>query len=105
MGNGNHNFQRFVQNRSRSLRGNSQAQLAESHGHVHQSALRPITTTQVSQSVRRYLKTVASAEIHRAAGARGRFTPGRWDGQVNQALGALKALRSDMADAESGEAS
>ena len=45
-----------------------------------ETPLRPISTTQVSQSVRRYLKTVASAEIHRAAGARGRFTPGRWDG-------------------------
>ena len=37
MGNRNHNFQRFVQNRSSSLSGNPQAQLAESHGHVHQS--------------------------------------------------------------------
>ena len=37
MGNGNHNFQRFVQNRSRSLKGNSQAQVAGNHGHVHQS--------------------------------------------------------------------
>ena len=37
MGNRNYNFQRFVQNRSRSLKGNSQAQLAGNHGHVHQS--------------------------------------------------------------------
>ena len=38
MGNRNYNFQRFVQNRSRSSRGSSQAQLPESHGHVHRSA-------------------------------------------------------------------
>ena len=37
MGKRNYDFQRFVQNRSRSLKGNSQAQLAESHDHVHQS--------------------------------------------------------------------
>ena len=70
-----------------------------------ETPLRPITTTQVSQSVRRCLKTVARAEIHRATGGWGRFTPEWWDGQANQALGALKALRSAMADAESGEAS
>ena len=38
MGKRNHNFQRFVRNRSRSLKGSSQAQLPENHGHVHQSA-------------------------------------------------------------------
>ena len=38
MGKRNHNFQRFLQNRSRSLAGNSQAQLPKNHGHVHQSA-------------------------------------------------------------------
>ena len=37
MGSRNRNFHRFVQNRSHSLRGNSQAQLAGNHGHVHQS--------------------------------------------------------------------
>ena len=105
MGNGNHNFQRFVQNRPRSLRGNSQAQLAESHGHVHQSALRPITTTQVSQSIRRYLKTMASAEIHRATGGWKEYRPEWWDGQANQALGALKALRTAMAEANGGDPS
>ena len=62
--------------------------------------LRPITTTQVSQSVRRYLKTVASAEIHRATGGWGRFTPDWWEQQENEALGALKALRSAMADVQ-----
>ena len=65
-----------------------------------ETPLRPITTTQVSQSVRRYLKTVASAEIHRATGGWGRFTPEKWDEQANQALGALKALRSAMADVQ-----
>ena len=65
-----------------------------------ETPLRPITTTQVSQSVRRYLKTVASAEIHRATGGWGRFTPEWWDGQANQALGALKALRSAMANVQ-----
>ena len=105
MGNRNHDFQRFVQNRSSSLSGNPQAQLAESHGHVHQSALRPITTTQVSQSIRRYLKTVARAEIHRATGGWKEYSQAWWDGQANQVLGALKALRSAMADAESEEAS
>ena len=38
MGKRNYDFQRFVQNRARSLKGNSQAQLAESHGHVHRAA-------------------------------------------------------------------
>ena len=37
MGKRNHNFHRFLHNRSRSLKGNSQAQLVESHDHVHQS--------------------------------------------------------------------
>ena len=37
MGKQNHNFQRFVQNRSRSLKGNSQTQMTGNHGHVHQS--------------------------------------------------------------------
>ena len=66
-----------------------------------ETPLRPITTTQVSQSIRRYLKTVASAEIQRATGGQGRFTPEWWDEQANQALGALKALRSAMADVPS----
>ena len=70
-----------------------------------ETPLRPITTTQVSQSVRRYLKTVARAEIHRATGGWKYYPPEWWAGQANQALGALKALRSAMADAESGEAS
>jgi len=70
-----------------------------------ESPLRQIATTQVSQSIRRYLKAVASAEIHRATGGWGRFTPEWWAEQANEALGALKALRSAMADAESGEAS
>ena len=64
-----------------------------------ETPLRPITTTQVSQSVRRYLKTVASAEIHRATGGWKRYPPEWWDGQANEALGALKALRSAMAEA------
>ena len=66
-----------------------------------ETPLRPITTTQVSQSIRRYLKTVARAEIQRATGGQGRFTPEWWDEQANQALGALKALRSAMADVPS----
>jgi len=66
-----------------------------------ETSLTPITTTQVSQSIRRYLKTVASAEIQRATGGQGRFTPEWWDEQANQALGALKALRSAMADVPS----
>ena len=37
MGKRNHNFQRFVRNRSGSLKGSSQAQLPENHGHAHQS--------------------------------------------------------------------
>ena len=65
-----------------------------------ETPLRPITTTQVSQSVRRYLKTVASAEIHRATGGWKKYPPEWWDEQANQALGALKALRSAMADVQ-----
>ena len=65
-----------------------------------ETSLKPITTTQVSQSIRRYLKTVARAEIQRVTGGQGRFTPEWWDEQANQALGALKALRSAMADAQ-----
>ena len=70
-----------------------------------ETSLRPITTAQVSQSIRRYLKTVASAAIHRATGGWGRFTPEWWDGQANEALGALKALRSAMAEASGGDPS
>ena len=70
-----------------------------------ETPLRPISTTQVSQSIRRYLKTVASAAIHRATGGWGRFTPEWWDGQANEALGALKALRSAMAEANAGDQS
>ena len=70
-----------------------------------ETSLRPITTAQVSQSIRRYLKTVASAAIHRATGGWERFTPEWWDGQANEALGALKALRSAMAEANAGDQS
>ena len=38
MGKRNYDFQRFVQNRARSLKGNSQAQLPKNHGHVHRAA-------------------------------------------------------------------
>ena len=65
-----------------------------------ETPLRPITTTQVSQSIRRYLKTVASAKIHCATEGWGRFTPDWWEQQENEALGALKALRSAMADVQ-----
>ena len=70
-----------------------------------ETSLRPITTTRVSQSIRRYLKTVASAAIHRATGGWGRFTSEWWEGQANEALGALKALRSAMAEANGGDPS
>ena len=65
-----------------------------------ETPLRPITTTQVSQSIRRYLKTVASAEIQRATGVWKEYPQEWWDEQANQALGALKALRSAMADVQ-----
>ena len=66
-----------------------------------ETSLRPITTRQVSQSVRSYLKTVASAEIQRATGVWKEYPQEWWDEQANQALGALKALRSAMADVPS----
>ena len=61
--------------------------------------LRPISTTQVSQSIRRYLKTIASAEIHRATGGWKEYPPEWWDRQANEARGALTARRSAMAEA------
>ncbi len=67
-----------------------------------ETSLRPITTTQVSRASRTYLKTVATAKIHRATGGWGRFTPEWWSRQANEALGALKALRSAMAEAYEG---
>ena len=70
-----------------------------------ETPLRPITTTQVSQSIRRYLKTVARAEIHRATGGWKEYPQEWWDGQANQALGALKALRTAMAEANGGDPS
>ena len=70
-----------------------------------ETSLRPITTSQVSQSIRRYLKTIASAEIHRATGGWKNYPPEWWDGQANQALGALKALRSAMAEVSGGDPS
>ena len=70
-----------------------------------ETPLRPITTTQVSRVTRTYLKTVAMAKIHRATGGWGRFTPKWWDGQANEALGALKALRTAMAEANGGDPS
>jgi len=70
-----------------------------------ETSLRPITTAQVSQSIRRYLKTVASAAIHRATGGWGRFTSEWWAEQANESLGALKALRSAMAEANAGDQS
>ncbi len=70
-----------------------------------ETPLRPITTTQVSQSVRSYLKTVASAEIQRATGVWKEYPQEWWDEQANQALGALKALRSAMAEANAGDQS
>ena len=68
-----------------------------------ETPLRPITTSQVSQSIRRYLKTIASAEIHRATGGWKEYPPEWWNGQANQALGALKALRTAMAEANRGD--
>jgi len=70
-----------------------------------ETSLRSITTAQVSQSMRTYLKTVASAAIHRATGGWGRFTPEWWAEQANESLGALKALRSAMAEANVGDQS
>ena len=70
-----------------------------------ETSLRSITTAQVSQSMRTYLKTVASAAIHRATGGWGRFTSEWWAEQANEALGALKALRSAMAEANAGDQS
>ena len=70
-----------------------------------ETPLRPITTSQVSQAIRRYLKTIASAEIHRATGSWKEYSPEWWDGQANQALGALKALRTAMAEANGGDPS
>ena len=70
-----------------------------------ETSLRPITTAQVSQSIRRYLKTVASAAIHRTTGGWGRFTSEWWAEQANESLGALKALRSAMAEANVGDQS
>jgi len=70
-----------------------------------ETSIRSVTTAQVSQSIRRYLKTVASAAIHRATGGWGRFTSEWWEGQANEALGALKALRSAMAEANAGDQS
>ena len=70
-----------------------------------ETPLRPISTTQVSRVTRTYLKTVAMAKIHRATGGWGRFTPKWWDGQANEALGALKALRTAMAEANGGDPS
>ena len=70
-----------------------------------ETPLRPIITTQVSRVTRTYLKTVAMSKIHRATGGWGRFTPEWWDGQANQALGALKALRTAMAEANGGDPS
>ena len=70
-----------------------------------ETPLRPITTSQVSQSIRRYLKTIASVEIHRATGGWKEYPPEWWNGQANQALGALKALRTAMAEANGGDPS
>ena len=70
-----------------------------------ESPLRQIATTQVSRATRTYLKTVAMAKIHRATGGWGRFTPEWWSRQANEALGALKALRSAMAEANGGDPS
>ena len=70
-----------------------------------ESPLRQIATTQASRATRTYLKTVAMAKIHRATGGWGRFTPEWWSRQANEALGALKALRSAMAEANGGDPS
>ena len=70
-----------------------------------ETSLRPITTTQVSRASRTYLKTVATAKIHRATGGWGRFTSEWWEEQSTEALGALKALRSAMAKASGDDQS
>ena len=70
-----------------------------------ETPLRPITTTQVFRVARTYLKTLARAKIHRTTDGWGRFTAEWWDGQANEALGALKALRSAMAEANGGDPS
>ena len=68
-----------------------------------ETPLRPITTTQVFRVARTYLKTLARAKIHRTTDGWGRFTAEWWDGQSNEAIGALKALRSAMAEANRGD--
>ena len=68
-----------------------------------EAPLRPITTTQVFRVARTYLKTLARAKIHRTTDGWGRFTAEWWDGQSNEAIGALKALRSAMAEANRGD--
>ena len=70
-----------------------------------ESPLRQIATTEVSRATRTYLKTVAMAKIHRATGGWGRFPPEWWAGQANEAMDALKALRSAMAEANAGDQS
>ena len=70
-----------------------------------ETSLRPITTAQVSRVTRTYLKTLARAKIHRATGGWKEYPPEWWDGQANQALGALKALRTAMAEANGGDPS
>ena len=70
-----------------------------------EAPLRPITTTQVFRVARTYLKTLARAKIHRTTDGWGRFTAEWWDGQSNEAIGALKALRSAMAEANRGDRS
>ena len=70
-----------------------------------ETSLRPITTAQVSRVTRTYLKTVAMAKIHRTTGGWKNYPPEWWDGQANEALGALKALRSAMAEANGGDPS
>ena len=70
-----------------------------------ETSLRPITTTQVSRVTRTYLKTVAMAKIHRTTGGWGRFTPEWWAGQANEAIDALKALRSAMSEASGDDQS
>ena len=70
-----------------------------------ETPLRPITTVQVSRVTRTYLKTVAMAKIHRTTGGWKNYPPEWWDWQANQALGALKVLRSAMAGASGGDPS
>ena len=66
-----------------------------------EAPLRKVTTDRVSWYAGHYLTTIAQARLSLATGGWGRWAPQWWKEREDEALGALRALRSALEEQES----